>query len=186
MRVYYRKPGWYKRSKNADVAYFWNDDQRWWTGTKTVSVLADRSDVTTIRVDRGAGMNPGEGEKRKPPTAVGKQLAVVGFVLAIVWVVSHTPSGGFGGIDVVYEVSGSAERTNITYESSTGISQETADAVPVTMHVAMSGGHFVSLIAQNAGSYGSITCKISVNGVVISSNTSRGGYSIATCSGTAS
>ncbi|HWD83309.1 MAG TPA: hypothetical protein VG497_30625 [Kribbella sp.] len=43
-------------------------------------------------------------------------------------------------------------------------------------------GAFVYLSAQNDNGYGSVTCKILVDGDTISENTSTGGYAIATCS----
>jgi hypothetical protein len=38
---------------------------------------------------------------------------------------------------------------------------------------------------QNATEYGTVTCRIKVDGNVVSQNTSSGAYSIATCSGSA-
>lgn len=37
--------------------------------------------------------------------------------------------------------------------------------------------------AQNKGEYRSVTCRITVDGIVISENTSSGEYGIATCKG---
>lgn len=44
-------------------------------------------------------------------------------------------------------------------------------------------GDFVYLSIQNENGYGSVTCRIVVDGVTISENTSDGGYTIATCQG---
>ena len=44
-------------------------------------------------------------------------------------------------------------------------------------------GEFVYVSAQNEGEYGSVTCRITVDGVVVSENTSSGAYGIATCEG---
>jgi hypothetical protein len=44
-------------------------------------------------------------------------------------------------------------------------------------------GAFVYLSVQNADAAGSVTCRIKVDGTVISENTSTGGYVIATCQG---
>jgi hypothetical protein len=46
-----------------------------------------------------------------------------------------------------------------------------------------SPGAFVYLSVQNQDAAGSVTCRITVDGVVISENTSTGGYTIATCQG---
>lgn len=45
-----------------------------------------------------------------------------------------------------------------------------------------SSGDFVYLSVQNDNGYGSVTCRIVVDGQTISENTSTGGYKIATCS----
>lgn len=44
-------------------------------------------------------------------------------------------------------------------------------------------GDFVYLSVQNDNGYGSVTCRIVVDGQTISENTSTGGYTIATCQG---
>lgn len=44
-------------------------------------------------------------------------------------------------------------------------------------------GAFVYLSIQNGDEYGSVTCRITVDSVVLSENTSDGGYMIATCQG---
>lgn len=103
-------------------------------------------------------------------------------------------SSSFGGtVDVLYEVEGTAKGTNLTLESGTGTLQLNGKAVPLAnkstgkrgITATMSRGAFVYISAQNTGDTGTITCRISVDGVVISSNTSSGGYAIASCKGTA-
>lgn len=94
---------------------------------------------------------------------------------------------------VLYEVEGTAEAVNITYEKPTGIAQQTDLSVPLTKKgtsqrgiiLAMDPGDYVYISAQNQGASGTVTCRITVDGVVISTVTSRGGYTIATCKGTA-
>jgi len=44
-------------------------------------------------------------------------------------------------------------------------------------------GDFVYLSVQNSEGFGSVSCRIIVDGVEISNNTSYGGYKIATCQG---
>jgi hypothetical protein len=44
-------------------------------------------------------------------------------------------------------------------------------------------GDFVYLSIQNENGYGSVTCRIVVDGQIISENTSSGGYTIASCQG---
>lgn len=44
-------------------------------------------------------------------------------------------------------------------------------------------GDFVYISVQNQQPAGSVTCRITVDGTVVSENTSTGGYTIATCQG---
>ena len=92
--------------------------------------------------------------------------------------------------DVVYKVTGTAKAVNLTMQSAAGIVQQNNAAVPVRnktgsegLHYTMSPSAFVYVAAQNQGAYGTVTCSIEVDGVVVSTNTSTGGYSIATCQG---
>lgn len=87
-----------------------------------------------------------------------------------------------------YHVTGTAKMASVTYKTGTGTQQNTVD-VPMTnkgggVGVIMEGSNipgFKYISAQNKESYGSITCKIVLNGVTVSENTSSGGYVIATC-----
>ncbi|MFC9419921.1 MmpS family transport accessory protein, partial [Bacillus mobilis] len=106
---------------------------------------------------------------------------------------SSTSSDYLSGTrSVLYEVEGTAEAVNITYQKSTGMAQQSDLSVPLTrkgtsqrgITFSMNRGDFVYISAQNQGSSGTVTCRISVDGVVVSTVTSRGGYTIATCDGT--
>jgi hypothetical protein len=96
-------------------------------------------------------------------------------------------------VQVLYEVEGTAKGVDVTLEAETGTSQLNDKAVPLAnkttgkkgLTYSMSRGHFVYLSAQNQGSSGTITCRITVDGTVVSTNTSSGGYAIASCKGTA-
>jgi Mycobacterium membrane protein len=95
--------------------------------------------------------------------------------------------------EVVYEVEGTAKAVDITYETPSGTAQQSGLKVPLSRNggsergitLTMSRGDFVYISAQNKGPSGAVTCKISVDGVVISKVTSTGGYTIAQCSSTA-
>lgn len=95
--------------------------------------------------------------------------------------------------EVVYEVEGTAEAIDITYETPSGTAQQSGLKVPLSRNggsergisLTMSRGDFVYISAQNKGPSGTVTCKISVDGVVISKVTSTGAYTIAQCSSTA-
>jgi len=92
--------------------------------------------------------------------------------------------------EVTYEVDGSATSASVTMEMPSGTSQVSVD-LPLTNQDGdvgvtnkFSRGSFVYISAQNKESYGSVTCRIKVDGAVISENTSSGAYAIATCKGT--
>lgn len=97
-------------------------------------------------------------------------------------------------VEVIYEAEGTASHADVTMETPTGVQQDTPD-IPIEI---VSGpragergymfrfrsGDYVYMSAQNQDSSGTISCRITAGGVVISENESRGGYAIATCSGT--
>ena len=100
---------------------------------------------------------------------------------------------------VVYEVfdplakestNGTPRRSaSVTMTTPTGTKQITP-YLPMTSKdgtLGLSGtferGAFVSLIAQDQNGYGRIACRITVDGKVISENSSSGGYSVVQCSG---
>lgn len=92
---------------------------------------------------------------------------------------------------VLYEVEGTALVAGLTMETPTGTSQvdvrvpmeDTSGSPGVTQK--FNPGSFVYIAAQNQMEKGIVTCRITVDGVVISENTSSGAYGIATCDGTA-
>lgn len=111
----------------------------------------------------------------------------------------YEPSGLTAGDDdgglvrVRYEVTGSTSQADITYSDANGsTSQQSGIDVPMQTESGQTGlsftmveGEFLYISAQNVEESGSITCRITADGVVIDEATSHGGYVIATCSGTA-
>lgn len=93
---------------------------------------------------------------------------------------------------VTYDVTGDGTKaTSVTYltfnDGSSGTSQANDTAVPFHKVVPIKGDtlfstSLFSLVAQSADG-NTITCKITVDGKVISTNTSTGPYAVATCSG---
>jgi hypothetical protein len=70
------------------------------------------------------------------------------------------------------------------------MSQATGRSVPLTRQDGTEGIEFtvaagtrVSFSAQNVGPTGGLTCRIDVDGETLIENTSDGGYTIVTCSG---
>ena len=85
---------------------------------------------------------------------------------------------------VKYEVTGSATSIDLTYNlDSDDASQENGRAVPWSKSFSADEGNFLYVSAQNGGESGNVTCTIYVDGVAAKTNTSTGGYTIATCSG---
>jgi hypothetical protein len=90
---------------------------------------------------------------------------------------------------VVYEVEGDGAYFDLTAETPTGTTQATPDlplrlktGEPMTYE--FQRGDFVYLSAQSKDGR-TITCRITVDGTVVSENTSTGQFGIATCKGTA-
>ncbi|MCK5133552.1 MAG: hypothetical protein KAR40_15535 [Candidatus Sabulitectum sp.] len=87
-------------------------------------------------------------------------------------------------IDVRYEVVGSAETVNITFENgSGGVSQMADIALPWSHSFSADPDDYVYLYAQNQGESGSITVTIYKDGDVFKRATSEGAYVVASVSG---
>lgn len=93
-------------------------------------------------------------------------------------------------VEVVYEVTGDTKSAGVTVTTGTGTSQKDV-AVPLVTKSGSEGiafqmrpGARAYISAQNRDRYGSgpITCRIRVNGRILSENSSTGQFSIATCS----
>lgn len=90
---------------------------------------------------------------------------------------------------VVYEVAadtatGAGRTGSVTMQTSSGTVQSTA-TLPATFNPGiLHSGDFVYVSVQNGQGAGSVTCRITVDGVAVSENTSSGGYTIASCQGT--
>lgn len=79
---------------------------------------------------------------------------------------------------------------DVTMETPTGTVQATPD-IPMKLKTGepvkymFDRGAFVYISAQKGDYYGDVTCRIRVDGKIVSENTATGKYSIATCKGTA-
>lgn len=88
-------------------------------------------------------------------------------------------------IDVRYEVTGSADAVDITYENlNGGISQVSDMPLPWSITITGNPGDYVYLSAHNTGDQGSITVTIYDDGDVFRRATSEGGHVTASVSGT--
>ncbi len=81
----------------------------------------------------------------------------------------------------VYSVEGSGSAGLVTYTTPTGMEQVSA-AAPWTRSLVVQRGTPLSISAQNGGEYGSVTCRITVDGLTVSTNTSTADYGTASCS----
>ena len=87
-------------------------------------------------------------------------------------------------ISVTYEVTGSANAVDVTYENDDGgTSQEGEVPVPWSYTFTGEPGDFVYISAQNQGESGSVTATIITDGDTFKTSTSSGAYVIATASG---
>jgi hypothetical protein len=85
---------------------------------------------------------------------------------------------------VTYKVTGTATGASVTYENPQGgTEQDDYVSIPWEKSFTFGRGDFVYLSAQNDSEYGSVACEIWVNEVKWKTSTSRGAYSIASCSG---
>lgn len=96
-------------------------------------------------------------------------------------------------VTVVYEVDGTVPYASVTLKTPDGIEQIEPD-VPLVTQAGDTGltytfpaGDFVSVSAQKTAGQGrgEITCRISVDGVVIAENTSTAQFGVASCDGSA-
>jgi hypothetical protein len=89
---------------------------------------------------------------------------------------------------VVYQVEadaayGSGRTGTYTIQTDNGGTSQGTGLLPMTgTYTQFHTGDFVYVSVQNQQGAGSVTCRILVDGAVISENTSTGGYTIATCS----
>lgn len=126
-------------------------------------------------------------------------VGVVGLAIAIA-VVTHKDNPKTGGPAfvaptthaIVYLLTGTATGADITISTGGGgQSQQQGVDVPLTSTTGTPGirftansGDFLYISAQNTGG-GDLTCSITEDGTVVSTNTSSGEFAIATCQGTA-
>ena len=117
---------------------------------------------------------------------------LLGVVIAVVlaYAVGNLPPSGPSTHTVTYQADGAGTTSGMfTFEAPTGTQQAVA-ALPLRTAAGgavtfdgLKSGAFVYLSVQNQNAAGSVTCRILVDGAVVSENTSTGGYVIATCQG---
>lgn len=101
---------------------------------------------------------------------------------------AHAVVSGMGQREVEYQLTGSATGADLTFTDQSGqVVQAAGKSVPLetkaggAIRFRAAPGVRLYLSAQNATGSGSLTCAILVDGVVVSTSTSDGGYTIVTC-----
>lgn len=148
--------------------------------------------------------------KKRALAAVGLVLGVLAIIVGIIVTIASLAAVGNSIsdsieeeeqtaseiVDLVYEVtSDSPTAANVTYSTYTdeeeGTQQATDPALPFSTTLEVErGGTFdfniFSLTAQASQDATTITCKITLDGQVISENTSTGSFAVASCTGSSS
>jgi Mycobacterium membrane protein len=124
---------------------------------------------------------------------VGLVLSVVGLIVCIVWVAiigkaaSDINEEANRAVPVSYEVSGDAKNVEITYSvygDSITSKDETAATLPWNKQTEtkglVKGGSLIAMANEDGGT---VTCKVTVDGKEVSTNTASGMFAVASCSG---
>ena len=126
----------------------------------------------------------------------GRGMAIAGLVLGylglvtgaivVALVVTLVNDTGEKQTQVVLEADGSggAARADITYSFTEDTAQANNRSLPWRKEESRKVGGFDTLVldVQNTGERGSVTCRIRVNGKLVTSNTSVGPFAVASCS----
>ncbi|MBB5954813.1 hypothetical protein FHS29_001383 [Saccharothrix tamanrassetensis] len=147
----------------------------------------------TARASRGRATNRGI-------AIAGVVLSAVGLVICVLWVAvfGKAASDAATTLDdlereankeskVVYQISGDAPKTNVTYttysDGGSATNKEDTTTLPWTKELTvkgfLSGG---SLTAMAGAEGGTVTCKITVDGVERKTATATGPFAMAACS----
>jgi hypothetical protein len=134
-------------------------------------------------------------KQKKPvwPWVLGGILLVIflgigGCVAFVGLVATGIDSESKREVTVKYEVTGTGDTVAITYSGRDfNIAQDTGVSLPWSTDVTIDGlGKTVTLTGTRGAGDGTVTCRISTNGRVISEQTSTGPFASAICNGSAS
>jgi hypothetical protein len=89
------------------------------------------------------------------------------------------------GVDyfVTYVVDGTVREAGVTYQNDQGGSQQETVQIPWQKSFRMARGSFLYISARNQGSFGCISVRITINGTEFKRSDGKGGYTIASASG---
>jgi hypothetical protein len=136
------------------------------------------------------GWTPSPKRPIRPALLVARVLvaaAVLGCLLYAAWPYLKPAPSEPTTHTVLYEATADAAygagRTGMVTAQAPGGTTQRTGLLPITGTYSFGTGDFVYLSVQNQQPAGSVTCRITVDGVVVSENTSTGGYTIASCKG---
>lgn len=139
--------------------------------------------VGVVRVKNGKATN-------KWLSIIGIIASVVGLVVCIVWVavigsaVNDVNKEVNRVAKVKYEVTGDAKSVDVSYGEALNPKEETVTTLPWSKETENKGVVKGGLLTVTAGEEGgSVTCKITVDGQVVSTKTASGAFASAVCSG---
>lgn len=134
-------------------------------------------------------IKPKKGGNKKAVWIIISLLVVIGCCLFAVFASQQKPatlsdfqSNNSNGRNVTYSISGTAPVVFVTYMNNSGGTEQKDVKVPFKYEFSAKAGAMLSLVAQNKGASGSVTCQILVDGKVKKEATSEGGYVVVTCS----
>lgn len=140
--------------------------------------------VGVVRVKKGKATN-------KWLSIIGIIASVVGLAVCIIWVavigsaVNEVNDEVNRVAKVTYEVTGDAKNVDVTYGEVLDPKDETVATLPWTKQVenkgVIKGGTLTVTTGEDGGS---VTCKITVDGQVVSTKTANGAFAVVMCSGT--
>lgn len=117
-----------------------------------------------------------------------KHLLVILSVVLLVLIGCNRPEHYNKTYKIEYVISGTTtDASTLTYSNIGGDTEQIANVdlpytITLNMQLIQSGNMFLYISAQNNQSYGDITTSIFINGKLIKTSTSQGGYVIATTS----
>ncbi|GLZ29138.1 hypothetical protein Lesp02_13280 [Lentzea sp. NBRC 105346] len=139
--------------------------------------------VGLVRVKKGKATN-------KVLSIFGIILSVIGLVVCIVWVavigsaVNEAKEEVERVAEVTYDVTGDAKNVDVTYGEVLNPVDEKVTTLPWTKQVQNKGvykGGMLTVTADENG--GTVSCKITVDGKVVSEKTDSGPFASAVCTG---
>lgn len=196
--------GWYPTSTNAGIEKWW--DGLNWTEFARPMGPTDAPDVSAASAD--GEVTPAPRPQAKGPIGcfgliLGVTFVFCGIVFVVQLMASLAPDSDGEGrsvgepqdrlvepeplLDVTYYVEGSAGTASLTMATPSGTEQATVALPLINTRGEIGVGHrasrgeFLYISAQNQDESGTVTCRITLDGVVVSENTSSGAYGIASC-----